>query len=136
MDKAKGLCVERLARTYLEAVFDELAVAAGPIAAQYLKTSVTPVGKQRMADMPHVRPYLMGTPCLEYALYKRNIAEPLYYAVMGYGVLAYPRVRRKHSHAHPVFKVSADVALNAPLIFGKITPDQGIVTAVGGLVEN
>lgn len=92
MHEAERAGMKRLARTYLQAVLYKLLVAAAAVSAQYDGASVALVAEERMADMPHMGTYLMGAAGLEDTLNQRDIAEALYHAVMGYGMLAYARV--------------------------------------------
>lgn len=124
-----------LARTNLKTVPDILFVAAASVSAYYLVATITFVTEQRMPDMPHVGTYLMRSSRLKYTLHPRNIAETLYHPIMGYGGLAYTRLRRKHSHAQPVFGVAPYIAFNPPFVLDKVTPHKCIIAATCCLVE-
>ena len=54
---------------------------------------------------------------------------------MGNGRLTYLRVGRKHFHAQPIFWVTADVTFYPTLVFYKVSPNQGIIAAMGCFVE-
>ena len=135
MHEAERACMKSLARTYLQAILYKLLVAAAAVSAQYDGASVALITEERMADMPHMGTYLMGAAGLKDTLNQSDIAEALYHAVVGYGMLAYARVGREHRHTEPVLRIAADVALNAPFIFGEVAPHHGVVAAVCSLVE-
>ena len=54
---------------------------------------------------------------------------------MGYSVLAYFRIRWKHSHLHTVFWIAGDITFDAPFVFNEVAPYDGIIFTFRCLVE-
>ena len=82
MDKAKSLGMESLPWKKLETVLDELTVLRinGPLAD--LRTVITRVIEERMADPVEMDTDLVRTTRFKTALYNRHISEALQYTIM------------------------------------------------------
>ena len=85
--------------------------------------------------MLHVSTYLMGATCLKQAFHERGIAVAFDDPIMGNCVLSDATVGRKDFHAQAILGVAGNVSLDSPSVLYKISPHQGIVTAVSSLVE-
>ena len=85
--------------------------------------------------MLHVGTYLMGTACLKNALHQGGVAETFQYLIMGNGCLAYSTIRIEHLHTKTVLGVTTYIAFDSSLVLYDVSPYQGIIAAMGGLVE-
>ena len=88
-----------------------------------------------MTDVLHVSPDLVSTARLQAAFHQCGVAKVLNHPPMGDGRLAYFRVRRKDSHALTVTGVATYVALYASFALSKVPPHQGMIAAMGIVVE-
>ena len=86
--ESQGLRMQGLPGQNLKVVFDELIVLPGRQSFDDLGTPVCLVSKQRVANVLHVDPDLVGAPSFEFAFHQTDRAEPLQYPEMGNGVLA------------------------------------------------
>ena len=127
--------MECLTRTDFEAVSDETLVVPALCAAQNLCAAVAFIVEERMPDVFHVHPDLMGSSGFEDAFHECDIAEALQDAVVCDGVFADARLRVKHRHLHSVSWIAGDVTLNASFVFFKVSPDECIVATSGCFVE-
>ena len=129
MDKSERLGVERLPRADFKTLLYEVAVAALGSASEDLHAAVSFVGKERMAYVGHMSAYLMGTPCLEPALYEGGVGVSAQDTPMSDGRLALVALGRKDSHTEPVLGVSGYIALDASLVSSRVAPYEGLVEA-------
>ena len=88
-----------------------------------------------MTYMLHVGTYLMRATRLQDALYERHEAETLHHFPVGHGGFAYSRVGGSDRHAKPVLRITGDIALYPALILREMSPDERLIRAVRGLVE-
>ena len=70
MHKAQGLGVQGLPGHHLKRVFDEIPVAARALPVQDLVAAVGSIGEERVADVLHVYPNLVGTAGFKVALHQ------------------------------------------------------------------
>ena len=127
--------MQSLPWTYCHAIIYESLVRAAPLSPDNLTPSVSLVTEEWMPQVFHVRPNLVGTPCLQTAFHECDISKPLHHLVMCDSTLAYLAVGREHCHAQPVFRVSAYVSFYTSLVFHKVAPYQRKIAAVCRLVE-
>ena len=127
--------MQSLSRTKFHTVMDECLVGCCLFATQDLTTAVAFVGEQRMTDVTHVCPNLMGTACFQMTFHQCYRAEAFQHLVMGDGRFTHFAVHRIDVHLQTVFLMSANVARNGALIVCKGTPHEGIVFASGRVIE-
>ena len=135
MNEAQSASMEHLTGTEFEAVLDISLVTGSPLTSENLSSAIALVAEQRMADMLHVGPDLMGTPRLKDTFYQCDKAISFEHLIMGDGWLAYLRVGREHLHPQTVFRITSDITLYTPLILYEVTPHQSIIATMSGLVE-
>ena len=127
--------MQHLSRTELEAVLDIGLITCRAFTTSYLTASVAFITEQGVADMFHVGADLMGTSRLEDTLHKGHIAIPFQHLIVCDGRFANLRIRREDIHPQTILRVTSDIAFYPTLVFHEVTPHQGIIAAVGGLVE-
>ena len=88
-----------LSRTELKTVLYECLVAATTLASQYLLAAIGSIHEEWMTNVLHVSSYLMGTSCLQNALYQGGITEAFPYSIMSHCTLANATVRLEDLHA-------------------------------------
>ena len=127
--------MECLTWTEFEAILDECLVTAAALTSQNLSTSISLVHKEWMTYLLHVGTDLMGTTRFQDALHQGGIAETLQHLIMSNRTLADTAIRVEDLHAETVLRVTSDITLDASLIFYDVSPYQGVVAAMGSLVE-
>ena len=129
MIKAERLRVERLTRADFKAVLNELLIFCvyGPF--PDFRSSVALVIEQRVPDMAHMDPDLVGPASLEAAFYDCNESEPLDDLVVGDCNFALFRVVI-NAEPEPVVRVPADSCRDCALILLNIAPDHCYVQPV------
>ena len=84
--------------------------------------------------MLHVYPYLVRTAGLQFALDQSYIVEPLDDLIVGHGPLAVFPFR-----IHPVDTrlavIAADMIADRSLVLLYISPNQGVVSSVNGMIK-
>ena len=90
--------------------------------------------EQCMANVPEVRPDLVGTPCFQLTFYPGHITETLQYFVMGNGMFSLAAVLI-NGHLHPVFRVPPDVSPDRSFILLHIPPYESPVQPLGRTVK-
>jgi len=126
--------MQRLTRAGVEAVGYKLAVGARGSALEYLAASVALIVEERVPEVLHVDTYLMRTPCLEDTLHEGDVAYALQNAVVGDGVLAYRGVS-EDGHLQAIVRVAGYLATYGASVVLQGAPHEGVVVALGGLVE-
>ena len=127
--------MQHLTRTEFEAVVNELSVFRGVRPLQHLVTSIPLITEQRMTDVFHVGTDLVSPSRFQHTFHPRRITKFLQYLIMCHSTFPNLRIRRKHRHAHPVFRVSPYITFNSAFILREVTPHQCIVLTFCGLVE-
>ena len=87
MDETQRLCVQSLPRTKFETVVDKGLIGRASLPAENLRTAISLVAKERMADASHVSADLMRASGLENTLQKGDLSKAFYHAIMGYSRL-------------------------------------------------
>ena len=126
--------VEGLPGQELEAVHDVLLVLGEGGAFEYLVAAIGGVVEEGMADMAHVGTDLVGAAGLEDAFYEGDIAEALFDAPVGDGVLADLGVV-VDGHDAAVFLGAGEIADDGAGVFVEVAPDEGVVFALDGVIE-
>ena len=129
MHKAEGLGMQGLTRQKLEAVLYELTILCIDGSLADLRTVVTLVIEERMADPVEMYTDLMGSSCLQTTFHNRDISESLQNLIMGNGMLAVISVR-KDLEPHTIVRVAADVADDGTLILLEVTPDDSDIATL------
>ena len=135
MTETECACVQRLSRTDGHAVAHESRVIGTARSPQNLIAAVAFVGKQGMPDVFHVGTDLMGTAGLKHALHKGHIAEAFHHGVVSSGRFSDFTIGREDRHLQTVFGMARNVALNATALRLTISPNQGIIAATRGFLE-
>ena len=135
MDEAQCLGMECLTWTYLETVLDESLVTAATLSPQNFGATISLIHEEGMPYLFHVSTYLMGSARLQDALHQSGITKSLQHLVMGNGTFADSTIWVKHLHTKTILRVSPDIAFYASLILDDVAPNQGIVSAMRGFVE-
>ena len=135
MDESESACMESLTGACLHAVGYELAVGSRALAAEELVAAIAGVVEEGVALVSHVDADLVGASGLEHTLDEGSVGKVLEDFVMSDGMLAGGIVGGEDGHLQAVLGVAADVALDASRAGEGYTPDEGIVFALGSLVE-
>ena len=135
MHKTEGPGVQSLTRTELEGIVHILLVIGSPLATQNLRAAISLVAEQRMTDVLHVGTDLMCPSGFEDTFHEGDISETLEHPIVGDGTLADVAAHGEDCHAKPVLRVAADIAFDDAAVLHKVSPHEGIILAVGGLVE-
>ena len=135
MLEAQGTGMQSLARTNGKTVAYEAVVGAALCAAEYLVAPIAFVVEEWMADMLHVYPDLMGSPCFKYAFHQSDIAIAFQHPVVCHSMLAYSRLGVKYSHLHAVSWIACNVAFYTSFVVKQVAPYERIIASAGGLVE-
>ena len=134
MNEAQSLGVQGLAGTKFETVLDELLVLGINGSLTDFRTSISLVVEERMTDMAHMDPYLMGSASFQLAFHNSHEAETLQYPVMGYRALALLRVVID-SETEAVIGVSANIAVNGAIILFYIAPNHCDIASFDGVLK-
>lgn len=115
-------------------IFNELPVLWEINAPQRRMAFIPFIIEQRMADVPEVRPDLVGTPRFQLTFHPGHVTETLQYFIMGNGMFSLAAVLI-NGHLHPVFRVPPDVSPDRSFIFLHISPHKSPVQPLGRTVE-
>src|SRR5687768_9457624 len=111
MLKSKGLRMKGLPGDYFETVIYKLLVLCEGCSLNDLVASIHGIIEKRMSDVLHVRPYLMGTACLQFTFNQRNITQVAQQLIMGNRVPAH--VSGRESYRYPsVFQAPAHIYID------------------------
>ena len=119
--------MQSLPWTSVKAVIYELFVFTKMSPFQNLMSAIPFVIEQYMADMLHVDPDLMRTPCLQNTLHQRHIAQTFEHTIVRHGMFADSRIGHDR-HLHPVLRVTGDIADDRPFVLLHISPYQCTIT--------
>ena len=120
-----------------KAVLHELTVFLRGQSFQYFATAVFFVGKEGMTYIFHVHPYLVCAPGLEAALHECDVGEffknpPMGYSVLGFRVRLYIFI---YAEGGAVGSIASESARDSAFVVRESAPDEGIVGAARGMVE-
>ena len=135
MRESKGFGVEGLPGAEGEAVEHELAVAGECGAVENGIAAVFRVVEKGVADMLEVGTNLVRAAGFEHAADDIDVTEAFDHVVMRDGVLAAFATLGVNGHDFAIREVTADIADDGALVFGKVAPANGNVFSRGGLVE-
>jgi hypothetical protein len=134
MDESERLGMQGLTRKELEAVLYELAVFGIDCSFAYFRTVIPLVVEERVAYPVEMYSDLMCASCLQTALHDCDISETLKYAVMRNGMLAMVSLG-EYLEAHPVVRVSSDIACDCALVILQIAPYYSHITTLDRMYE-
>ena len=134
MHESQFLGVQGVARHDFEAVVDELLVLREGGAFQDDIATIEAVVEQRVSDELRVGAYLVGATCLQTVFVKGHIAKAFQHFPVGDGFLALLAVRID-GHAAAVVLAAPNVAYDGAFVLIEIAPNQGVIAAVDGVVE-
>ena len=122
MNETQGTGMEHLTGTELKAVLDVGLATGGALTTKDLRSTITLIAEQRMADVLHVGSDLMGAPRLEDTLHQCDVTIAFKHLIMGDGRLSYLRIRREHLHPQPIFRITSDITFYPSLVLYKVSP--------------
>ena len=114
---------------------DERLIRTRPLPTQNLRSTITLVPEQRMTNMFHVCTNLVCTTRLKDTLDKCCITEALNDTIMCDSRLTDLRIRREDCHPQSILRITRNVPFDAPFIICQITPNKGIIAAMGCLIK-
>lgn len=126
--------MEGVARQQSEALLHELLVLAVNGALQNFSATVFIVGKQRVPDVFHVYPDLVGAARFKLALHEADVVERLQGAVVGHGPLSLRPVGEAVADGGEA-RVSADMPFDAAVGRLWFAPDESYVAPFDGMVK-
>ena len=129
MNEAKGLGMESLTRQKLETILDELTILRIDCTLADFSTIIAFIIEERMTDPVEMHTDLMGTACLKTTLDNCYIAEALKDSIMCNSVLSMIALR-ENLETHTIVRITADITYDCTLVFLKITPYDGNITAL------
>ena len=132
--KAEDEGMECLTRHEAEAVFDKLLVAREGGAFEDAVATIGGIVEEGVSEVLHVGTYLMGAACLQDAFHEGDVAETLQDMPVCDGVLAAVGVIR-HVHDATILRGALKVAHNGARVLIEAAPDEGVVLALDGVLE-
>ena len=136
MGETERLGVQYLSRAECKTVLNILLVFLRAQTFENLASAVFVVAEQRVSDMLHMRPYLMGASGLQFAFEECHIGELLQHPPVGDGFFGLRTVLQiPYAIDSAVSVIARQSTGDCPALLFECTPYEGIIGALGGMLE-
>ena len=136
MGEAERLGMQHLSRTEGEAVLNKLAVFLRTQSFEDFASAVFLIAEERVSDMLHMHAYLVCASRFQSALDERDIRELLEHSPVGdslFGLRTFLEVPYAVDSAVAV--IACQSTFDSAALLFECTPYEGIIGALGGMVE-
>lgn len=141
MLESKNTGMKCLTGKNIKTIIYKLLVPRESGALEYSISTVGDIAEEGMPDMAHVGTNLVCATCLEDTLYKGNVAEALKDMPVSDGMFTTLQLLRKsflvgvYAHDSTILWRTAEVAGNGAGVLFEVTPNEGGILALDGVIE-